>query len=102
MERWHCPGCGAAFDRPLRRWDCDDGAEATATELCPRCGCDRVERLAPCPTCEAGWRRRDEPVCEKCHLRNLGALTRFARQFAPASLADLDGILDGNGLEMFC
>ena len=100
-ERWRCSACGAEFERPARRWDCDDGLTATATDLCPRCGSTAVEELAPCPTCDGGWRRRDESVCLKCHLRHLGALRRFARQFSPAALADLDGILEGNGLEMF-
>ena len=101
MERWHCRGCGAEFDAPLRRWDFDDGLTATATDLCPRCGSADVEELSPCPVCQGGWRRRDESVCPKCHLRDLAALRRFVRGFAPAAIADLDDILEGNGLEMF-
>ena len=100
-ERWHCRRCGREFDRPARRWDYDDGFCATATDLCPRCGARDVEELAPCPTCDGGWRRRSQPVCPKCHLRNLGELQRFARRFAPAALRDLDDLLEGNALEMF-
>ena len=101
MERWHCRSCGGEFEKPLRRWDFDDGAAATATDLCPRCGAAAVEELAPCPTCQGGWRLRDRPVCLKCHLRHLAALGRFARGFAPAALADLDDMLEGSALEMF-
>ena len=100
MERWYCPRCGEEFERPLRRWTCDDGLTATPEDLCPLCGAE-AEELAPCPTCDGGWRRRNEPVCAKCHLRHLGALRRFARSFAPAALQDLDDLLDGTGLEMF-
>lgn len=101
MERWYCPYCAAAFDRPIRRWDYDDGTAATVCHRCPRCGAAGVERLHPCPTCEGGWRRQAEPVCEKCHLRHLDALRRFARSFSPAALADLDDMLDGTGLRLF-
>ena len=101
MERWYCPTCGAELERVLRRWDYDDGATATATDLCPRCGGFPVEALAPCPVCGAGWRRREERVCGKCHLRHRDALGRFARRFAPEALADLDDLLEGRGLAAF-
>ena len=100
-DRWRCRACGGEFAQPARRWDWDDGAVATVTELCPRCGERQPERLERCPTCDGGWRRRTEPVCPKCHLRDLGELQRFARRFAPAALADLDDMLEGSALEMF-
>ena len=99
--KWMCRQCGKICNQPTRRWDFDDGAAATATDLCPRCGSANVEELATCPTCDGGWRRSGESVCPKCHLRNLGALRRFARGFAPAALRDLDDLLEGSGLEMF-
>lgn len=100
MERWYCPACGGEFDRPVRRWICDDGFTATALDLCPGCASE-AEEMEPCPTCDGGWRRPNEPVCAKCHLRDLDALRRFARGFAPAALADLDDILEGNGMAYF-
>lgn len=100
-ERWHCKNCGAEFERPLRRWLYDDGLTATPEDLCPQCASDRVEELERCPTCDGGWKRRGENVCEKCHLRLIGDVQRFARQYCPAAISELNDILEGNGLEMF-
>lgn len=100
-ERWYCPDCGKEFEQPLRRWLHDDGLTATPEDLCPGCYSAMIEQMEECPSCDGGWRRKSERVCHKCHLRNLAALQRFARSFVPAALADLDDILDGNGLEMF-
>lgn len=100
-ERWHCKYCGATFERPSTRYDYDDGAVATVTHLCPRCGCDTLEELTRCPTCDNGWKAQGDYVCEKCHLQLKGDLQRFARKYSPAALADLDDMLDGTGLELF-
>lgn len=99
-EKWYCNECGEEFAEPLRRFDYDDGAVATATDLCPHCGAIEVERMEKCPTCP-GWMKYGEKVCIKCQLRLKGDLSRFARQYLPASLAALDDLLEGNGLEMF-
>lgn len=100
-EKWYCPDCGKVFPAPARRWLYDDGLTATPEDLCPKCGCNRVEEMERCPNCGCGWKLKTERVCLKCHLRNKGELSRFARRFSPAALADLDDLLDGNGLEMF-
>ena len=98
-ERWYCGSCGGEFPRPAG--ERDDGITVTAAGQCPRCGGPRIRRMAPCPTCDGGWRLPEDRVCPKCHLRNLGELRRFARRFSPAALADLDDLLEGSGLELF-
>lgn len=100
-ERWLCRKCGRSIKRPDTRYDYDDGLVATVTHLCPKCGSDSLEELEQCPACGYGWKRKGEHVCEKCHLRLKGDLQRFARQYGPASLAELDDMLDGTGLELF-
>ena len=100
-EKWRCETCGAEFPRPAVRWEYDDGATATATHVCPLCASRRLTACKPCPTCDGGWRDADEPVCLKCHLRNLAALGRFARQFTAPALADMDAMLEGNALILF-
>ena len=96
-ERWYCRHCGGEFPRPE---EADDGITA-GPGRCPRCGGPEIRRLERCPTCDGGWRLPGERVCEKCHLRNLGELRLFARRFSPATLADLDDLLEGSGLETF-
>lgn len=101
-ERWHCKDCGAELDRVLIRYDYDDGAVATVTHLCPKCGSLKVEELEPCPTpmC-GGWKAVGDHVCGTCRKRLRGDLGRFARQYSPAELSELDDLLDGTGLELF-
>lgn len=100
-QRWMCRQCGKICNQPTRRWDFDDGVTATATDYCPRCGSTDVEELERCPVCDRGWKSKSERVCEKCHLQLLGELQRFARRFSPEALAELDDMLEGNGLEQF-
>jgi len=100
-ERWICNDCGAEFDEPLRRYDFDDGITATITDLCPKCGSTKVDKLIPCNACHVGWQRVKDKSCDKCRGRLEGHLQRFARRFSPAELEVLNDILEGNGLEMF-
>jgi DNA-directed RNA polymerase subunit RPC12/RpoP len=101
MSKWYCRRCGKVFRDANRRWDHDDGASVTVTYTCPYCDSDLVEEMEPCTTCDGGWKMKNDHVCEKCHLRLKSDLMMFARKYSPAALADLDDMLEGNGLEMF-
>ena len=100
-ERWICNHCGREFAEPSRYYTQDDGYTATVNYRCPYCASDRVEEMKMCPTCDGGWMRKTEHVCEKCHLRNLNDLSMFVRGFSKETLADMDEILDGEALENF-
>ena len=97
-ERWLCSECEKEFDDVARRYDFDN----TVTYICPFCESEKIEELEPCPTpmC-GGWKPIGKNVCKKCSDRLAGALGRFARQFCPAELAELNDLMEGTGLEYF-
>ena len=106
MERkWFCNDCAAEFYEPgedgyVVRGKWVPRIDGTITRICPYCFSPEIEELEECPTCH-GWKRTKAKVCGKCHLRNVSEICMFARRFSPATLADMNDILDGNGLEMF-
>ena len=106
MNKWFCNECGAQFDNPAEDGRMIRGKwfpriDGTVTHICPYCFSRKIEELDECPTCNGGWKRKGEKVCPKCHLRNVGEIRLFVHRFSPATLSDMDDILEGNGLEMF-
>jgi len=100
-ERWICNCCGREFAEPTRYYTQDDGYTATVNYRCPFCASDNVEELDQCPTCDGGWKRKNDRVCEKCHLQNVNIIKMFVRKYNKATLSDMDDILDGEALENF-
>lgn len=100
-ERWFCNECGREFGEPSRYYTQDDGCGATVNYRCPYCASDSVEEMEMCPTCDGGWMKKGDIVCQKCHLRNLNDLRMFARKYSKYTLADMDSILEGEALENF-
>ena len=100
-ERWFCNECGRAFGEPSRYYTQDDGYSATVNYACPFCASGSVEEMDQCPTCDGGWKKKDDCVCEKCHLRNVNDIRMFVRRFSKATLADMDNIIEGEALENF-
>ena len=101
LRRWYCPRCGLETSSPNFKYYPDDGHVGTPRYGCPRCGDWDIEELEPCPTCDAGWRRKTDRVCEKCRLWAIGKLQRFVRSLSLPIVQALDDELEGGCLEDF-
>jgi hypothetical protein len=100
--RFYCRYCGATFRTPERVVVPDDPfALNTVYELCEKCGSMQIEEMEECPTCDYGWKRTGQNVCEKCHLRAEGEIRLFARRFRKELLYEMDSIIEGESLANF-
>lgn len=99
-RKWHCGHCGKSTNSPIEKYLYDDGASYTPLYLCPECG-SQLEELEQCPACYQDYMHHGDNVCEKCHLRIKGELSRFLRQFVSCEIAELNDMTEGCGLEEF-
>jgi len=100
MKRFWCRECGAITDHVIRknRHSSEYGNETVL--YCPWCGDENcVEELEPCPSCDYGWKLKDDHICEKCQLRSKDELARFFRGYSKPVREFFDDLLDGTSVE---